>query len=72
MTLPTDWIPFGRGVRAVVREGRVSMVVVEPEECPTLFIAGMTGQRVDVPSGATGNAAASGAPEPGRLTIVAL
>ncbi len=30
---------------------RATMVIVEPEECPTLFLAGMTGQPMDVPSG---------------------
>jgi threonine dehydratase len=32
-------------------DGRVRMVVVEPDECPTLFIAGMARQRIDAPSG---------------------
>jgi threonine dehydratase len=32
-------------------DGRVRMVVAEPDECPTLFMAGMTGQRIEVPSG---------------------
>jgi threonine dehydratase len=27
------------------------MVVVEPDECPTLFIAGMAQQRLDAPAG---------------------
>jgi threonine dehydratase len=30
---------------------RASMIIVEPEECPTLFAAGMVGRPVDVPSG---------------------
>ncbi len=30
---------------------RATLVIVEPEECPTLFMAGMTGQPMDVPSG---------------------
>ena len=30
---------------------RATVVVVEPEDCPTLFMAGMTGQPMDVPSG---------------------
>jgi threonine dehydratase len=30
---------------------RATMVIVEPEECPTLFLAGMTGQPTDVPAG---------------------
>jgi threonine dehydratase len=30
---------------------RATMVIVEPEDCPTLFLAGMMKQRVDVPSG---------------------
>jgi threonine dehydratase len=38
------------GVASWYRD-RVAMVIVEPEECPTLFIAGMMGQPVDVPSG---------------------
>lgn len=32
-------------------DGRVEMVIVEPDECPTLFVAGMTQQPMDVPSG---------------------
>lgn len=31
--------------------GRAQMVIAEPEECPTLFMAGLVGQPVDVPSG---------------------
>ncbi|WP_246523308.1 threonine/serine dehydratase [Neoroseomonas eburnea] len=31
--------------------GRANMVIAEPEECPTLFSAGMVGRPVDVPSG---------------------
>ncbi len=31
--------------------GRAQMVIAEPEECPTLFMAGMVGQPVDVPAG---------------------
>lgn len=38
------------GIAAWYRE-RVRMVIVEPEECPTLFVAGMVGRPVDVPSG---------------------
>lgn len=30
---------------------RAGMVIVEPEECPTLFAAGMVGHPVDVPAG---------------------
>lgn len=30
---------------------RAEMIVVEPDECPTLFVAGMSGQPMDVPSG---------------------
>lgn len=30
---------------------RAEMIVVEPDECPTLFIAGMSGRPIDVPSG---------------------
>jgi threonine dehydratase len=30
---------------------RARMVIVEPEECPTLFVAGMVGRPVEVPSG---------------------
>jgi threonine dehydratase len=32
-------------------DGRVEMIVVEPDECPTLMIAGMAGQPMDAPSG---------------------
>lgn len=31
--------------------GRATMVIAEPEECPTLFSAGLVGRPVDVPSG---------------------
>jgi threonine dehydratase len=30
---------------------RATLVIVEPEECPTLFLAGMMGRPMDVPSG---------------------
>ena len=30
---------------------RAEMVIVEPEECPTLFLAGFTGQPTDAPAG---------------------
>ncbi len=32
-------------------DGRVEMVVIEPDECPTLMIAGMAQQRLDAPAG---------------------
>ncbi|WP_137126766.1 threonine/serine dehydratase [Roseomonas sp. HF4] len=32
-------------------DGRIEMVIVEPDECPTLFVAGMASQPMDVPSG---------------------
>lgn len=31
--------------------GRAQVVIAEPEECPTLFMAGLVGQPVDVPAG---------------------
>lgn len=31
-------------------DGRVSMVIAEPEQCPTLMVAGLMGQPTDVPS----------------------
>lgn len=50
---------------------RVEMVVVEPDECPTLFLAGMTGRPVDVPVG--GIAADSlGARRAGDLAVAVM
>lgn len=32
-------------------DGRVGMVIAEPEQCPTLMVAGLMGQPTDVPAG---------------------